>query len=473
MNVTTQNPNHVHDLVHRIRLKFQTDQTYTYAWRAKQLKGLITLLETHEQEILDALAADLGKPKLEALTSEILYVTSEAKDVLRHLKRWMKPQRQSIPIWLQPATAHVVHDPLGVVLIIAPWNYPVQLCLAPLIGAISGGNCAVIKPSEMTPQVSSLLTSLLPKYLDKDAFAVVEGGVDITSSLLEEKWDHIFFTGSPRVGQIIMEAAARQLCPVTLELGGKTPCIIDENTNLEIAAKRVVWGKFFNSGQSCIAPDYLLVHERVYEDFLTLLAQAVRDFHSEDVRAQSAVQEYDPTCYAKIVNDAHYNRLMSLLPDVDRIVVGGCGDEETRSIEPTVLRDVALNDPVMAEEIFGPILPTVPISSIEEAFQIVAQGAKPLAAYIFTQNKYHAEYAQTYLRCGAVVVNHVILHFAAANLPFGGVGLSGMGAYHGRYSFDTFTHTKPVLNKPTWFDLPIMYPPYTGFKERILSLFLR
>ena len=348
-------------------------------------------------------------------------------------------------------------------LVIAPWNYPVQLALAPMVGAIAAGNAVVLKPSEVAAATSGALAQLIPEYLDHDAIAVVEGAVSETKALLDERFDHIFYTGNGRVGRVVMEAASRHLTPVTLELGGKSPAIVDGSANLEVAARRIAWGKFLNAGQTCIAPDYVLVSRDAHDRLIELIRRAVFDFYGNDPKASPD--------YARIINDNHFKRLVQLL-DSGTAVVGGESDPATRYLAPTVLRDVAADAPVMQEEIFGPVLPVVPVDDADEAIAFVNAHDKPLALYVFAGDKAVANRVVERTSSGGACVNATLYHVAVPNLPFGGVGESGVGAYHGKASFDVFSHWKPVLKKSTRPDPDLAYPPYTDKKERLVRRFL-
>jgi aldehyde dehydrogenase (NAD+) len=356
-----------------------------------------------------------------------------------------------------------VREPLGVVLVISPWNYPVQLLLSPLVGAIAAGNCAVLKPSEVTPNVSDVIGRLVPKYLDPDAITVVQGGVDETTAVLRERFDHILYTGNGAVARHVMEAAAKHLTPITLELGGKSPCIVDKDVDLMVAARRIAWGKFLNAGQTCVAPDYVLVHESRERDLIDALKKAVHEFYGDDPKRTPD--------YGRIVNERHHRRLAVLLKDGE-VALGGQADEADRYIAPTILRNVPTNAPVMADEIFGPILPVLTVRSIDEAVTFVNARPKPLALYVFTKDPKVGEDVLARTSSGGACVNATIWHLANPNLPFGGVGPSGMGAYHGRDSFETFSHRKAVVTKSTRIDPKLAYPPYTRLKTEILKRLL-
>lgn len=450
-------------LVERLRATYASGRTRPLAWRRTQLEALRTILTDREADLLEALATDLGKPRLEGWATDIGFVINEIDHTLKHLRRWTKPTRVRTPLATKPAKARIVREPLGVVLIIAPWNYPVQLALAPLVGAIAAGNAAVLKPSEVAPATSAVLARLLGEHLDPDAFAVVEGAVPETQALLAQRWDHIFYTGNGRVGRVVMEAAAKHLTPVTLELGGKSPVFIDASANLEVAARRIAWGKFLNAGQTCIAPDYVLVARGLEDRFVELVRRSVFDFYGPDPKASPD--------YARIVNGGHFDRLVGLL-ESGTPVVGGEHDATARFIAPTVLRDVPPESPAMQEEIFGPILPVLTVADAEEAVAFVNGRDKPLALYVFAGDSDVVRTVLDGTSSGGACVNATLFHVAVAGLPFGGVGESGVGAYHGRATFDLFSHEKSILKRSTRPDPDLAYPPYTDKKERLMRRFL-
>ncbi len=453
-------------IISRARATFAAGRTRPTEWRKDQLRALARMLTEREDEFLAALAQDLGKPALEGYLTDIAFVTAEITETLRRLDRWLQPARTAVPIKQQPGHARIHRDPLGTVLIIGPWNYPIQLVLAPLVGAIAGGNTAVIKPSEVSQHTSRVLARLLPQYLDPDAFLVAEGGVTETTALLDERWDHIFYTGNGTVGRVVMAAAAKHLTPVTLELGGKSPVIVDASANLDVAAKRIVWGKFLNAGQTCIAPDYVLVDRRVEGALLARMRDAVHAFYGANPR-----QSPD---YGRIVNERHFDRLAQLAdaPGVGDIVVGGDRDSATRFYAPTVFRGTDATAPIMAQEIFGPLLPTIPIDDLDDALEFVTARDKPLALYLFAEDRGVQDRVVAETSSGGVCLNATLFHITVPGLPFGGVGESGMGAYHGRSSFETFTHRKSVLRRPTALDPSIAYPPYSAVKSKLLRKLL-
>ncbi len=448
-------------LVAGLRETFDSGKTRSLAWRKAQLEALIRFAQENDEALIEALRADMGKPELEARVADVGQISIEAKFALKNLKKWTRPESAgSIPLM---GKSFVVRDPLGVVLIIAPWNYPVGLLLTPLVGAIAAGNAAVLKPSEVTANTSRVLAELLPKYVDTDAIALVEGGVPETSALLEERFDHIMYTGNGVVAKVVMEAAARNLTPMTLELGGKSPCIVDSTADIEVAARRIAWGKFMNAGQTCIAPDYILVEESVEEELIGELKKSVEAFYSGDPK--------DNPDYARIVNSRHHDRVAKLI-EGQEVAFGGETRAEDCYIEPTVLRNVSPDSAVMQSEVFGPVLPVLRIKDVGEAIEFVNRGEKPLALYLFSNDSSMEERVLSSTSSGGVTINGTILHIANSKLPFGGVGPSGMGAYHGRYSFETFSHRKAVLRRGFKFDLKMMYPPYTEFRTKMTKKIL-
>jgi len=451
-------------VVEGVRKTFSAGRTRSLEWRTAQLDGLLRLLVEEEKAICEALAADLGKPSMEAWIAEVSDCVNGTKYLKKHLRKWMKPERVPTSLAGMPGKSRIVREPLGVVLVITPWNYPFSLAINPIAGALAAGNCVVLKPSEIAPATSALLTRLLPRFLDPEAIAVVEGGVLETTELLAQRFDHIFYTGNGTVGRIVMQAAAKHLTPVTLELGGKSPCIIDESVDLEVSARRIIWTKFFNCGQTCVAPDYLLVHRSVQAALVEKLKHTLVEFFGADPQ-----QHKD---YGRIVNARHHRRLMGLLPGSGQVAVGGRGDEADRYFAPTILVDVPESAPVMKDEIFGPILPVIAIDDLDQAIRFINARPKPLALYLFSNRD--AAYEQVLARTssGGLVVNHAMIHLGVHSLPFGGVGESGMGAYHGKHSFDTFSHKKAVLKKGTMLDPTFTYPPYTATKQTWLKRLL-
>jgi aldehyde dehydrogenase (NAD+) len=448
------------DLAENLREKYDTGRTRPLSWRLAQLDGLKRMLQEREEEILAALAADVGKPHFEGYAAEVAYVAQDIAHAKRHLSSWLEPQQVKTPLMTQPGKCRIVPEPLGVVLIIAPWNYPFGLAMTPLVGALAAGNCGVVKPSEIAPETSALIASRLPDYLDDCCIKVVEGGVPETTALLEQHWDHIFYTGNGQVGRIVMTAAAKHLTPVTLELGGKSPCIVDSDADLAVAARRIAWGKWSNAGQTCVAPDYLLVHREVHDALLDELTATMRRFWGDDPQRSADL--------GRIVNTRHHERLMRLMDSGD-VLMGGQSDEGDRYIAPTILVNVAPDSPVMQEEIFGPILPVLQVDDLDEAIRFVNRRPKPLALYLFARDEQAHQQVIARTSSGGMTINHTWLHLTVRDLPFGGIGESGMGSYHGQTSFDTFSHRKSVLVKSTRLDPPLFYPPYSSTKERLLK----
>jgi aldehyde dehydrogenase (NAD+) len=457
---------HIPKIVQELRVGFRAGALNDVTSRRIQLRRLRALFVEQEDRILDALADDVGKPRIEAYTSEIAFTINEIDHTLQHLNAWTKPKKIGVPITFKPGKAMLRPEPLGTVCIIAPWNYPVQLLFAPLIPALAAGNTAVLKPSEVTPSVAALVEELVPEYFDRSTVAVVTGAVEQTTALLKERFDHIFYTGNGQVGRIVMRAAAEHLTPVTLELGGKSPAIVVADANIDVAAKRIAWAKFLNAGQTCVAPDYVLVEEKIEDQFLTALTEAVTTFYGDDPQQS--------TDYARIVNERHHDRLMKLLNDggYEATVFGGTGDRGTRYVAPTVLAGVKPDAAVMADEIFGPILPVLTVGDADEAIRFVNDREKPLALYAFSSDDNTLEHFVANTSAGGVTLNHAVLHLAVPDLPFGGVGESGIGAYHGKSGFDTFSHFKAVLDKPTRPDPALMYPPYNANKQKIIRKFM-
>jgi aldehyde dehydrogenase (NAD+) len=462
VDVTTSAP----DTVNRLRAAFNSGRTRSLEWRDQQLARLHELLTREEDTLLAALAADLGKPALEGWIADIGIVLGEVKTLRKNLRRWTGSEKVKLTIANQPGRGRIVREPLGVALIVGPWNYPLQLVLLPLAGALAAGCTACIKPSELAPASSAALARLVPQYLDNDAVAVVQGGVPETTALLEQRWDTIFYTGNGAVGRVVARAAAEHLTPVTLELGGKSPVIVDRDANLAVAAKRIAWGKFLNAGQTCVAPDHVLVHEAVHDELVDRIVAASRAMYGDDP-ARSAD-------YARMVNQRHFDRVVRLIDDagpsgrVPTIAAGGERVRENRYIAPTVLTDVADDAPVMGEEIFGPVLPVIPVADVGAAIARVNATDKPLALYAFSENQATLDRIVANTSSGGVALNHVVLQLASPSLPFGGVGESGYGAYHGQSNIDAFSHRRSVLSKPTKLDPPLLYPPFTKLKRAVI-----
>ncbi len=445
---------------------FRTGATKPYAFRKQQLQKLRTAIQKNETSLTEALYLDLHKPAGEAYSTEIGFVYAEISFALSHLKQWMKPVSVSTPVALQPSSSKLIKDPAGTVLIIAPWNYPVQLLLGPLVAAIAGGNCAVLKPTEFTPNTSLVLKQLIEESFEPNYIRLIEGdGPVVVPAILEaNRFDHIFFTGSIPVGKAIAKMAAEKLTPVTLELGGKSPCIVDKDADIPTAARRITWGKFTNAGQTCVAPDYLLVHESVKSALLTAILNNLREFYGDDPR-----QSPD---YGRIINRKRYDTLISFLPQ-GKLVTGGGTAVEEKYIAPTLLEDVSPDAPIMQEEIFGPILPVYTFTQLEEAIAFIQKHPNPLSAYIFTTNTKTEQQFLAQVPFGGGCVNNTLVHLANPNLPFGGVGNSGMGSYHGKYGFDTVTRTKGIVKTANWIDPSVKYPPFTKKKIRLFRWLMK
>ncbi len=438
--------------------------TREVAFRREQLQKLRAMVRDNEKSVLDALAEDLRKPAFEAYASEVGLLYAEIGHALDHLESWMQPELVPTPLVLFPAESEILREPAGVVLIIAPWNYPFQLVMAPLVGALAAGNCAVLKPSDWTPHTSQLIAELVGRSFPPELVSTVTGGAPITKALLEERFDHIFFTGSTAVGRLVAERAASHLTPVTLELGGKNPCIVDEEFHLTTAAPRITWSKFLNAGQTCLAPDYLLVPGRVKEKLVAKMGECITAFFGPDPATSED--------YARIVSERHFDRLLPFLEPKQSIITGGQTDRETLYIAPTLVDEPPDDSPSLSEEIFGPILPIVPYETLDEAIEYTRRHPDPLALYVFSDNPKHQERLLQEIPSGGGCVNTAVAHFANTSLPFGGRGRSGMGSYHGRYSFEVFSHRRAIMKSSTWLDPSLRYPPYKG-KLRWLRKLLR
>lgn len=455
----------IHEIVVQSQEFFHTQETKSVDFRLKQLEQLKKSIVKYEHAVLEALKKDLGKQSFEAYTTEVGFVLSNITYAIKHLHKWTKAKKVRSTLSLFPSKGTVCYEPYGTVLIIGPFNYPFQLVMEPLIGAIAAGNCAVIKPSELTPNVSSVITEIINDTFPPAYIFSVEGGVDINQALLKEAFDYIFFTGSTGIGKVVMEAAAKHLTPVTLELGGKSPVIIDQSANLEVAAKRIIWGKTINAGQTCVAPDYIMVQESVKDLLVKELRKAIEEFFGENPETSKDL--------GRIVSDKHFNRLCTLLEkDKEQILYGGKSSKESRYIEPTLL-DASWDSSSMQEEIFGPILPILSYKELDEAIISVKKLDKPLALYVFTNNKKIEQKVLETISSGGVCVNDVLTHIVHPDLPFGGVGASGIGAYHGKHSFLTFSHQRSILRKSTRFQLPFIFPPYTDKKEKLIRKVLK
>ena len=453
-------------VVNRMRSGFGSGRTRSWEWREAQLRGLLKMMKEREAEFLEAVSSDLSKPKFEGWAAELGATSREVKHLIKHMRSWGEPERTKVPLLVRPGKAMIVREPLGVVLVISPWNYPAHLALTPLAAALAAGNTVVVKPSEVAPATSAALAKWLPRYVDNEAVAVVEGGVAETTALLEERFDHILYTGNGAVGRIVAAAAAKHLTPCTLELGGKSPVIVDKDANLELAAGRVAFAKWSNAGQTCVAADHVYVHKDVETAFLEALKGEIDRRYGADPRAS--------VDFARVVNERHTGRIQKLLDhDGHEVVAGGQVDVANRYVAPTVLRNLAFDSPVMQEEIFGPVLPVLTFDDIAEPIAAVNAGDKPLALYVFTASDETADRVLAETSSGGVCVNDVMTHLFVPGLPFGGVGESGYGAYHGRWGFETFTHRKSVLKRPSKMKEPAaMRAPYKPWKMALTRRFL-
>lgn len=444
------------------RAYFRDGHTKSLDFRIKQLETLKTLLKENEEELMNAVYEDFKKPPFETFGTEIGLIINEINFALKNIEKWVRPQSVPSSLVNFPSKNYILKEPYGNVLIIAPWNYPIQLCLLPLVGALAAGNTAVIKPSELTTQTSAVLEKLIATYFNPEVATVVLGGVETSSELLELPFNYIFFTGSTRVGKIIMQSAAKRLIPVTLELGGKTPCIVDETADLEISAKRIVWGKFVNAGQTCVAPDYLLVQDTIREEFLDHLKTAIVSLYGEDPSRSDD--------FTRIINNEHFERLAALLHD-GTTVIGGETDASQCYIAPTVLSEITWNDPIMKDEIFGPILPVLTFSDVDDAIAQILQTTRPLALYLFTSKDATEKKVLEQVSFGGGAINDTIAQLGNHHLSFGGVGASGFGSYHGKASFDSFSHQKSIMKKNFLVDIPLRYAPYDDKIKWLKTIF--
>jgi aldehyde dehydrogenase (NAD+) len=435
-------------------MNFKTDLNF----RKETLIKLLNNIIIHEDAIIKALYEDFKKPAFETVLTETNHVISELKDTIKNLNKWAKPKQVFPSILNFPSKDYIYKDPYGKVLIIAPWNYPFQLALCPLVSAVAAGNQVVLKPSELTSQTSAIIATIIAKTFDSNHVEVVQGGVEVSKDLLLQRWDYIFFTGSVSVGKIVAKSAAENLTPVTLELGGKNPCIVDETANLKLAAKRIVWGKFINAGQTCIAPDYILVQKDMKNTFINHL--------KEEITAAYGTKPEESLDFARIINLKNWNRLTAMI-EKEKVIYGGQTDESDCYISPTLIDEYDVDSPIMRDEIFGPLLPILEYSSDADLHAVISKYEKPLSLYVFTENKaFAAQIIQNY-SFGGGCINDTIVHFLNQRLPFGGVGHSGIGAYHGALSFDVFSHKKGIVKKANWLDLPMRYAPY---KDKLVTI---
>ena len=448
--------------VDALRDTFEGGRTRTQAWRERQLDGLLKILSDSSTELVEALGRDMGKPPVEAIVTDIAFTKNDVKHIRKHVGDWMQPRKAKLRLQDRPGKGRIVPEPLGVSLIIAPWNYPVQLTLSPLAAALAAGNTVALKPSEMVPETSALLARLLAEHLDTDALDVFEGGPEVSTALLEQRFDHIFFTGSTSIGRVVAAAAAKNLTPTILELGGKSPAVVAGDVDLDITAKRLAWGKGLNAGQTCIAPDYVLVERRHQDALVDRLTAAFAEFYGSKPATNDDL--------ASIVNERHTERLQRLLVNHGGTVAcGGSLNTTTRKLEPTVIVDPDPQSALMQEEIFGPILPIIAVDDVDEAIAFINSRPKPLALYVFSNSTDVTQHVVDTTSSGGVCVNHVMFHIGPPDLPFGGVGDAGNGRYHGKAGFDALSNLKPVYVRPVWPDLSLIYPPYTKFKTKLLS----
>ncbi|MFX3674310.1 MAG: aldehyde dehydrogenase [Paenisporosarcina sp.] len=460
MNFTAQNVEQMIETQHEF---FYTGATKSVEFRKEQLARLKKAIQHHEKEIIQALYMDLRKSEFEAYATEVGFVLDSISFMMKHIEEWMEPERVKTAIHLMPAKSFILREPYGSVLIIGPFNYPFQLVMEPLIGTIIGGNCAILKPSESAVHTAQVINKIITSTFPSNYIRVVEGEKEETSALIHAPFDFMFFTGSVAVGKIVMKAAAERLTPVALELGGKSPAIIDQTANLEVAAKRIIWGKFVNAGQTCVAPDYLLVHKEVKDKLVNLMRKTLIDFYGKDVQRSSD--------YGRIINQRQFDRLKELIQKESHYIsAGGNVDSADLYIEPTILEGVTWGSPSMEDEIFGPILPVMTYDRLETAIHQIRKLPKPLAAYFFSENKKATQYFLEELPFGGGCINDTISHVGSSHLPFGGVGPSGMNAYHGKASFDTFTHAKSILKKSTKLPINIVFPPYKNKVKLVKSL---
>ncbi len=457
------------NIVQAQRTFFRTGETLPIKYRLQALQALKKTIQAHENELLDALRTDLGKSDMEGYMCEVGLTLSEITYISKHLRSWAKTKRVYTPLANFPAKSFTMQEPYGVTLIMSPWNYPVLLTLEPLVGAIAAGNCCVLKPSDYSPATSKVIASLIAEIFPPEYITVVTGGRKENADLLEQHFDYIFFTGGVTVGKLVMEKAAQHLTPITLELGGKSPCIVDRTANIPLAARRIVFGKYLNCGQTCIAPDYVLIDESVHDEFVACVKKEIMNMYTINPLTFAA--------YGKIIKRNHFDRILGLI-DPAKVVYGGKSNPNTLQIEPTVLDNVTPEDAVMQEEIFGPIMPILKIRAselqnfTEQAIDFIRNRPAPLALYVFTSNKQTEKRFLQTVQFGGGCVNDTIMHLATSEMAFGGIGNSGMGSYHGKKSFETFSHEKSIVKKPNWIDLPIRYQPYTSFKQWLVRLFL-
>ncbi|MBI9008767.1 MAG: aldehyde dehydrogenase [Tenericutes bacterium] len=454
----------ISNLIKMQRMFYFTNETLDISFRRKQLKKLKETIKFYEDDLKEALLLDLGKSGAESYLTEIGITLKEISFMEKHLKKLMKNRRVGTSIKDFPAKSYISPHPYGVVLVMSPWNYPVMLSFCPLIGAIAAGNTCVLKPSEYSIYTTKVIDKIIKESFDSNYVACVTGGISVSQEILNQKYDYIFYTGGKVVGRIVMEKAAKHLTAISLELGGKSPCIVDETANIKIAAKRIAFGKYLNAGQTCVAPDYLYIHESIKDEFLEQFELAINELFTS--------KPFESENYGKIINQRHFDRLSELLKD-QFVLIGGTIDSKSLKISPTVLGEITATNKIMEEEIFGPILPLLTYSNIDDVINYINQNPSPLALYLFTSKKQIENKVLKSCNFGGGCINDTVMHVASETLPFGGVGESGMGNYHGRASFETFSHYRSIMRKETWLDLPIRYAPYTKIKNKIVKLFLR
>ncbi len=452
----------IKNMLDKQREYFSKGETKNVTFRLNALKKLKAVIKDNEKDIMDALKKDLNKAPFEAYATEVGFIYNELNDAIKNIRKWNKVKRVRTPITQFKSVSYIVSEPYGIALIMSPWNYPFQLAIAPLIGAIASGNCAVVKPSAYSPCTSAVISKILSSCFSKEYIAVIEGGREANQELLHEKVDYIFFTGSVDVGKMVMESAAKNLTPVTLELGGKSPCIVDRDVNIDLAAKRIIWGKTINSGQTCVAPDYVYVHKDVKDSLLIAMKKYIFEFFGE--------QPCKNPDLPRIVNEKHFKRLIGLIEN-GKIYSGGDFEVSNLKISPTIIDNVVWEDSVMQEEIFGPILPVLTYDEIQEVISAVNNRPKPLALYLFTNNKDVENKIINNISFGGGCINDTIVHLATEYMPFGGVGESGMGSYHSKWSFDTFTHKKSIMKKSFSIDIKLRYPPYKNKLNLLKNIF--
>lgn len=451
-------------IVQSIRKSFMTNVTHDIKWRKENLKNILKLINENEKELIEASHKDLKKPKMESSVFEFSLIRGAVQQALDHIDVWTKPQKVSPPLQLKPSySTWIQPQPYGTVLIMGAWNYPYQLLFMPLVGAIAAGNCSICKPSDLSPNSSELLETLFPKYFDKNFIRCVNGGIPETTDLLAQKFDYIFYTGSTMIGKIVMQAAAKHMTPVTLECGGKSPVYVDASADFEVTANRICWGRFANAGQTCVAPDYILCTKEAQDKLVPELKKALKKFYGEDPQKSNS--------YGRIINNRHHKRL-AVLVDQSKVAIGGNLDENDLYISPTVMTNVLPDDKVMQEEIFGPILPIVNVKNSDEAIDFINQRSKPLALYVFSKYDKHFEDFKNKTSSGSMAFNEVLMQCAMECMPFGGVGESGIGGYHGQFSFDTFSHKRAVLKGKFFGEsmLAMRYPPYTDSNQKLLEM---